>query len=268
MNEVEWSRMTAPELRETAQRGAVVIVPIGAIEQHGPHLPVDVDIRLAHAASLAAARIAPSETPIIVAPPQSVGLSQHHISFGGTLTLDFAAFYAVLFCICRSIIDAGFDKIALVNGHGGNTNPLKVVVNEMVRGLNAAIVSCHYKDVAVDAYRKILEVDRCMMHGCEAETSLIMAVAPDLVRRTALEDLTAPSFESDEDPFEAAFYRSIDMDEISENGVLGTPMAATPEKGRQLLEASAQGLVDQLCAAETWCRMQPTASASANRVLL
>ncbi len=254
MSEVEWAKLSAPELVGLAKKDAVVIVPVGSIEQHGPHLPVDVDTRLAHAASLRAAMLAPAERPLIVAPTVSVGLAQHHMSFGGTLTLDFATFHALLSCICRSIVDCGFRKIALVNGHGGNTNPLKVVVNEFAREHDVPMVSCTYWDLALDEFIEILDVQRCPMHGGEVETSLMLAVSPELVALDRLEGITPPSFESDDDPFEAPFYRSLDMDELSSSGVLGTPAAASAEKGERLMAAAARALADALLQPDTWTR--------------
>ena len=254
MTEVQWARLSAPDLGALAEKDTVVVVPVGSIEQHGPHLPVEVDARLAHEVSVRAARLAPPDHPLIVAPPVPVGLAQHHMSFGGTLTLDFSTFAALIRCICRSIVDCGFGKIALVNGHGGNTNPLKVVVNEFTRDFGVPMVSCTYWDLADAQFREILEVQHGVMHGGEVETSLMLAVAPELVWLDRLAGIDPPSFESEEDPFEAAFYRSLDMDEMSESGVLGSPLAASAEKGERLLAASAEALANRLLRPETWSR--------------
>lgn len=254
MSEVQWARLSAPEIGALAKKDTAVIVPVGSIEQHGPHLPVEVDTRLVHEVSVRAALLAPPDRPLIVAPPISVGLAQHHMSFGGTLTLDFSTFDALISCIVQSIIQCGFQKIALVNGHGGNTNPLKVVVNELAREFDVPIVSCTYWDLAHAEFKEILEVQRCVMHGGEVETSLMLAVAPELVRLDRLAGINPPSFEGDDDPFEAAFYRSLDMDELSESGVLGSPLAATAEKGDRLLAAAAGALAGRLVEPTTWSR--------------
>ena len=259
MSEVQWARLSAPELGVLAGKDAVVILPVGSIEQHGPHLPVDVDSRLVHEVSVRAAGLAPPERPVVVAPTVSVGLAQHHMSFGGTLTLDFSTFHALLRCIVESMLHCGFRKIAMVNGHGGNTNPLKVVVNELAREFDAPFVSCTYWDLADSAFREILDVQRCVMHGGEVETSLMLAVAPELVRLDRLEGIDPPSFEGDEDPFEAAFYRSLDMDELSESGVLGSPLSASVEKGERLLAAAAEALSGRLLEPDTWTRKKPAA---------
>lgn len=254
---MDWASLAAPQIVALAQKYAVVIIPVGSIEQHGPHLPVEVDARLATEISRRAARLAPEDTPIIVAPTISVGLAQHHLSYGGALTLDFATFHAVIGCWVRSIVASGFRRIALVNGHGGNTTALRVVVNELARSERLPIVTCTYWDVAAAAFRDILETQPCVMHACEAETSLMMALAPETVRHEQMVGLTAPSFEGSEDPFESAFYRSLDMDELSVNGVLGNPSAASAAKGELLADAAATALKTRLLDPQTWRRLDP-----------
>ncbi len=249
--------MTAPEIVALSRQNAVVIIPVGSIEQHGPHLSVEVDSLLATEVSRRAARLAPAAQPILVAPTLAVGLAQHHLSFGGALTLDFATFSAVIGCMVRSIIVSGFRKIALVNGHGGNTTALRVVVNELARTELTPIVTCTYWDVAIEEFRKILETQTCLMHACEAETSMMMALAGDAVRHEKLENLTAPSFEGSQDPFESPFYRSLDMDELSTNGVLGNPSAASAAKGERLASAAAAALVGRLLDPRTWEKLTP-----------
>src|SRR4051812_23307387 len=119
VREVEWSRMKAHEIKARQAENALVIVPVGSFEQHGPHLPVQVDTLLAgEVARRAAVKIAATQS-VLVTPTVWCGLAEHHMSFGGTLTLDFETFQALLRCICHSLIRQGFRKILLLNGHGG-----------------------------------------------------------------------------------------------------------------------------------------------------
>ena len=103
--EVEWARMTAPDLRAIAAReGALAILPAGSLEQHGPHLPVITDTASASAAAAAAARLVaegPKPVPVAVLPGLWLGLSEHHLPFGGTISVDYAAYRAVLESIVR-----------------------------------------------------------------------------------------------------------------------------------------------------------------------
>jgi len=130
MNEVLWNRLTAAQLRELAARDAVVLLPVGATEQHGPHLPTGVDDLLAAEVSRRAATIAAKHTGVVVTPSVWSGLSEHHINFGGTFSVSLSTLHALLRDICRSILRAGFSRILIVNGHGGNMAALNALTAE------------------------------------------------------------------------------------------------------------------------------------------
>ena len=137
----------------------MVIVPVGSTEQHGPHLPVQVDARLAaEVAKGAAERIARRQS-VVVAPTLWCGLAEHHMAFGATITLDFATFHALIRCVCESILRHGFRRLALLNGHGGNIKALDVIAGELQRELGARVVSATYWTVTsvARAFREILE---------------------------------------------------------------------------------------------------------------
>ena len=87
--EVEWRRHRADELRELAKQDAIVIVPVGSLEQHGPHLPVEIDTLLGESVALRTARLVAEKEKVLVLPCLWTGISEHHMSFGGTVTLDF-----------------------------------------------------------------------------------------------------------------------------------------------------------------------------------
>jgi creatinine amidohydrolase len=104
MTEVQWIRLTAAEITEQARADAVVVLPVGSIEQHGPHLPTMVDMRLAEEVSLRAARAAVATgTPCLVLPTLWAGIAEHHIPFGGTIALDYTTFAGFIRQVARSI---------------------------------------------------------------------------------------------------------------------------------------------------------------------
>src|SRR5260370_33504981 len=102
MSEIEWSRLKASQIKALAARNAIVIVPIGATEQHGPHLPSMVDWRCVHEVSHRAARIMEKTTPTVVAPTIPYGMSEHHMSLNGTITLDYPTMDEVIRCVVTS----------------------------------------------------------------------------------------------------------------------------------------------------------------------
>jgi creatinine amidohydrolase len=155
---VRWERRTAPELRVLAAQDALVVLPVASMEQHGLHLPVWTDSMIGHACALRAAAEA-SDVPAIVLPPMWMGLSEHHLPFGGTITLDYATFHGVLRGVCRSIRADGFDRLLVVNSHGGNIDPLAVSTRELCVEFNIPVVAVTIFHVAGPKIGEILDTN-------------------------------------------------------------------------------------------------------------
>ena len=131
MVEVEWERLKAQDLRALSAQRAVVIAPVASIEQHGPHLPVMTDTRLGHEIAVRAARKAYGTRPVVVAPVIWSGLSEHHMPFGGTLTISHATFRALVADVIGSIVRHGFRDILISNSHGGNIIAMQQIADEL-----------------------------------------------------------------------------------------------------------------------------------------
>src|SRR5262245_7771262 len=144
MSEVEWGRLKAREVRALAGRDAVVIVPVGSLEQHGPHLPTLTDTLLVSEVARRAAVLAADRHPVIVTPCVWTGLSEHHMDIGGTITLDFAAFAGVVRGVVGSVVRQGFRRICLLNGHGGNVAALRTITDDLTFDLKVPVVSGTY----------------------------------------------------------------------------------------------------------------------------
>lgn len=251
--QLEWSNLRAPELKSLAQRDAIVVLPVGSTEQHGPHLPVQVDALLAGEVALRAARrVADTGMPITVAPTVWSGLAEHHMAFGGTFTLDHATFSALLRCICRSITRHGFRRIFLLNGHGGNMTSLDVIAAELSIELMKPVAAGTYWMLAEKAFGQILEVQPNVLHACEAETSMLLAIKPGLVDTSALDQAVGPWSPNFWTEFMRAPSRWRSWTEVTSNGVLGVPAAATAEKGKRLLDAAADAVARTLLNEKLW----------------
>ncbi len=252
--EIEWSRLKAHELRNLAQRDALVLVPIGATEQHGPHLPVMVDARLATEVSLRAARIVQEREPIAVLPTIWFGMSEHHMRLGGTITLDFPTMLAVMRCVVRSLTQHGFKRIFILNGHGGNTAPLEVIVTELTIEFKIPLAYATYWGIAEGAIEKILERQKRLMHACEAETSMMLALHGDLINRDELSQAHGPMIAGASAIAGAnpQAYRWRHTSSRSPNGVIGEAATATPEKGERLLASIAEELATALMNKAFW----------------
>lgn len=253
MTEIEWSRLKAAEINALASRDAVVIVPVGSTEQHGPHLPTQVDALLVGEIARRAARQAAATTPIVVTPTVWSGLAEHHMSLGGTLSLDFATFLALLRCVCRSLASQGFRRILLLNGHGGNMAALTVVVNELAVELDVPLATTTYWPLASKAFAEILECQKTVRHACEAETSMLLALAPDLVDMTRAAGAVGPTGrELAEVVGSEAVHRWRSFKSRTHHGAIGDPRTASAEKGERLLAAAAESVTKLVANEDFW----------------
>lgn len=252
-SEIEWRKLRADELRERAKADAVVILPVGSLEQHGPHLPVEVDSMLGETVALETARrMADRGEPVLVLPMLWTGLSEHHMSFGGTVTLDDATFLSVLRCICRSLVRHGFRRIVLLNGHGGNENAMRVAADMLTPELQVPIVQFTYWYAAADPIAGILETQTGLRHACEAETSMMMTLRPELVARDRIPLAKANVTPEVRELVGAGIYRWRTLGAASSSGVVGNPEAATPEKGERLIAGIADELARKLLNRDLW----------------
>lgn len=246
--EIEFRRLRADEARERAAANAIAIVPLGSIEQHGPHLPVEVDSLLAQEVAMRAARKLDARGEAVVTLPAVwMGLSEHHMSFGGTITLDLPAYTALVGGICRSLVRLGFRRLVLLNGHGGNDNALRAITDDLTPRLGVPILQFTYWNVAADAVAALLETQTALLHACEAETAMTMHLRPRLVAKDRIPEASQAMEYVQPGP-----YRWRALGAVSGTGVIGNPSAATPEKGEKLLEAIATRVADVLGDADLW----------------
>lgn len=249
----EWRKLRADQLRNLAGQDALVILPVASLEQHGPHLPVEVDSILGETvAARAAAKIQARGVPVLVLPVVWTGLSEHHMSFGGTITLDNAAFAAVIEGIIRSVTRLGFRRIVLLNAHGGNENALRTITDDLAPRYGVPIVQFTYWYAAAVPIAKILETQGGLAHACEAETSMMMAVRPELVATDRIPLAKSNTTPDITDVVGGGVYRWRSIGSRSGSGVIGNPEAASAEKGERLFEAIATALAEKLCNPELW----------------
>lgn len=253
MAEVDWARMKAHELRALAEAGAVVILPIASIEQHGPHLPVMTDTRLGQEVALRAARKAQAVRPVVVAPVVWSGLSEHHMPYGGTLTVSHATFRALIRDLVEAIARHGFRDILISNSHGGNIVAMKQICDELSGQVDATLVGVTYVMEAARAYADILEDQPFIMHACEGETAMMMVCEPDLVDASDLASL-ADGMREGPDFLSAGktAYRWRPFTHMTGNGVAGNPARANAGKGELMLEAGAEALAQLIVDPATW----------------
>jgi creatinine amidohydrolase len=255
MTEILWNRLSAAALRTLATQDAIVLLPVASTEQHGPHLATGVDDLLcSEVCRRTAVALAPS-CPVVVAPTVWCGLADHHVAFGGTFTLSLATYYALLRDLCGSILKAGFRRIVIVNGHGGNIQALGTFVGELTRELAAPIAATTYFMEGHAAVAGILEDQDGVMHACEAETSMMMAAHPDLVDPGRLGEAHGPNFNI-MGSLVPSLKRFHSFAELTPSGVAGDARKASAAKGEELLAACASALAARLRAGEPWAKVE------------
>lgn len=250
--EIEWARLKAHQLRELAGCDAVVVIPVAAMEQHGPHLPVQVDSRLATEVSHRAARKAFPERPTVVLPVIWCGLSEHHMPFGGTITLDHSTLHAVFRCIVNSVRRHGFKDVLILNGHGGNILSSQTIAQDLsVEMDDVTVLAATYWLEAADRLAPLLEDQSNVLHAGEAETSMMMALTPELVDDS---DLSSNAVPVEQGFLQAGngSYRWRTLAHVTSNGVIGDPSHASAAKGEQLLEAASDAIAALITDRSSW----------------
>ncbi len=253
-NPIRWDHLTSPELRALSEKEAIVLVPVGSTEQHGPHLPVGTDALMATAMSeRIAAELCGRGKPCVVAPTIAVANSTHHMSFAGSLTLKPQTYMQMLQEYCESIAAHGFHKIVLVNGHGGNVAPTNAALININEKLGFPVYFTGYWAGDATAQSDVLETQQGMIHACEGETSLVMGVDETLVDPIYKETTGNMGYDfgpEDEGVLET-FHR---MESHTPNGVMGNACYAAKEKGDAMIARMVQGMADVLADDALWQR--------------
>ncbi|MEM7189696.1 MAG: creatininase family protein, partial [Pseudomonadota bacterium] len=210
--------------------------------------------RLGHEVAVGAARKAFADQPTVVTPVVWSGLSEHHMPYGGTLTLSHATFRAVVGDLVTAITRHGFRKILISNSHGGNITATHQICDELSEETEAVLVATTYPMAMGDALKDLLEDQPGMQHACEAETSMMLALEPDLVDTSDLGALGTQGGPLVGSARRA--YRWQPFTAKTADGVAGRPEKATAEKGRAIIDAATDALAALITDPDTWGPLQ------------
>lgn len=231
----------------------VAILPVAAIEQHGPHLPVCVDATLNGGILDRALALAPDGLPLLVLPMQKIGLSVEHIRYPGTLTLQPETVLALWTDIGDSVARAGIRKLVIFNSHGGQPQIMDIVCRRMrsAHRMLAVGVSWFRLKRGADGEAALPEAERVHgIHGGAVETAMMMHLAPGLVRRAAIADFSSRwlAHESGYAQLtpEGAIGFGWETQDLNPSGAVGDPRLATPAMGAGIVENSARALLQLL----------------------
>lgn len=235
--------MTREEARQAFEQGAMVELPTGSIEQHGPHLPLMTDSHVVtYVARTAGERVA-QRVPLVVAPTVHYGVSHHHLPFAGTMSVTSRMYVDTVKELVRCLYRHGVRKVVLLNGHGGNQHPNGVIAHSLVHeeGLDMAVGSASYWTIAAQALEQAgaREVAPSFPgHAGGFETSLMLALRPDLVqldqRQPPKAELTSAAHAEEHGAFARA------------GGTSDDASRANQLAGKELLEATVGAVADYL----------------------
>lgn len=226
------AEMTWPDMAKVDRENTVVIAPFAACEQHGPHLPFYVDTFLCTAVAEGVERALPDQ--VLLLPTQWLGASAHHLPFFGTLTADLDQHIQLMVHPLAQYLANGWKKVFILNGHGGNIDTYHLALRILhERFPQAELLAASYWEIAGQEIADHLTGPRkAVGHACEAETAMMLALRPDLVRQDLAVDTHLTT-----SPLLGAGYVPTNMQGRTKNGTVGYPSLATAEQGKAMLEA-------------------------------
>jgi len=245
-----WADLRTTDFDALAQNGTLArtmaVLPVAATEQHGPHLPLGVDTNILDGVLSAALAQLPPTLPVLVLPTQAVGFSPEHGSFAGTLSFSAATLIRLWTEIGEAVARTGVKKLLLLNGHGGQVGLLDVVGRDLRARLGLTVWSSSWfalpQPPAVAALFPPRE-HRYGIHAGDTETSMMLALHPERVDMAAARDFASASEARAGRYTLLADGRSAklswSMEDYNPQGAVGNAAAATPEKGRALIDAAA-----------------------------
>jgi creatinine amidohydrolase len=234
-----------PMLKEHLEKDSLLILPIGTTEEHGLHLPVDTDARIAEAYGHSLAQALAPEIPVLLLDTIRYGYSMQIMrQWPGTIVVRSRVFMDMVFDVCRSVLDMGFTKLALLDCHGHHSGPLNTISRELCDACDKAIAIISPAALSRDEYVAIRKSKQGgSIHAGEWETSLILHISPEVVDMSKATDMDIMRYHSEfvaGDGFSGRqrVVWSTWYLQSSTTGAYGDPTVATAETGKLILDAA------------------------------
>ena len=246
----DWSAMTTAELAASDPSSWIVVMPIAAIEQHGPHLPLVTDTAIAEAHLAQVRAMVPAGLPVSFLPVMWMGASLEHIHFPGTLSLSAETLIKVLGEIGDSLARAGISKLVIVNAHGGNVPVMEIVARDLRARHGMLVVQSAWHRFGYPDGLLSEEEQVHGIHGGDYETSVMMAARPELVRETERAEFVSRGVAMEREFKRLRATARISFgwmsEDLSASGAMGNAALATADKGKAFIHHSAKAFVELL----------------------
>jgi creatinine amidohydrolase len=243
-----YERLSWPEVREAAEENVVCLIPVATLEDHGPHLPIDTDLRITAEICRRAAEAAPDQ--ILLLPPIPHGYSPHHMDFPGPITIAWDTFVRYCRDVGISLARHGFTRMLYLNGHGSNQNLVETAARLVMLEHPGVLAAAAFHTSSEESARLIAEIRDSdyggMAHACELETSMYLAIDPEAVdMKKAVDERGYPAgdharLDWADGPLKLMPWWS----SFSRTGVQGDATKGTADKGEALLQAAVAECVE------------------------
>lgn len=234
---MKFHEMTAGQLEAVKRDEVLVILPIAAVEQHGPHLPTGTDTIICEAVARAVEQR--HADCVLLLPTMWLGASSHHLRFGATLTAELSTYVTLLCEIVRPLLMDGYRRVLLLNGHGGNIDPMRVTLRQLQVEFPDTLLTagCYWSPGDAEIVGLLEGENKFVGHACEFETSMIMHLRPELV------DAERVAHAGDWLPDQVqGMFVCRDMMQRTQAGATGRADLASAEKGAALFAAAVSGV--------------------------
>jgi creatinine amidohydrolase len=246
-----WVEMTTKDFQNLDLERVIAVMPVAAIEQHGPHLPVFVDSCVMLGIMDAIMADLPDDLPVTFLPLLSIGKSNEHMAFPGTLTLSAETLIRLWTEVAESVARAGIRKLIIYNSHGGQTQIMDVVARDLRVRLRMFVVTCSYWGVGKPAGLFPDQENRHGIHGGSGETSMMLHLRPDLVREEERQNFVPASVAIENEyrhlkPEGSAIGFGWQTQDLNPAGACGNALDADADRGGQIVRHVAAGFIDLL----------------------
>jgi len=250
--ERDWMEMTWQEIAEAGAATArwIAVLPLAAVEQHGPHLPLGVDTFIAEAYLARVRKILPDELPVTFLPVQRIGVSVEHLAYPGTLSLSAATAIAAWTELGESLARAGLRKLVLITSHGGNVAAMELVARDLRTRFRMLAITVGWHRFGYPENTFSSEEKKHGIHGGDIETSLMLAAMPETVRSEKAPKATPATVDMAREFRWLGAYRPAGFawmtQDLHATGAIGDATLATAAKGEAALARGAEAFVELL----------------------